>query len=150
MCQKEKDLNMVTVIILPTLSSMNGKQRPLVSFAIPNTVNLCIVFILCLKNYSWYFSGLKFKTKEERRATTDGVISFRKLQTKFLKIETEADFGISFRIFSCRRFVNRWFFILSFVSWVNNYSSLNRVYWKFVIGYLRCELWAGSTHIDYI
>ncbi len=33
--EKEKDSNMVTAIILPTLISMNRKQRPLVSFAVP-------------------------------------------------------------------------------------------------------------------
>ncbi len=33
--EKEKDSNMATPIILPTLLSINGKQRPLVSFAVP-------------------------------------------------------------------------------------------------------------------
>ncbi len=32
---KRKGLNMVTVIILPTLLSMNRKQRPLFSFVVP-------------------------------------------------------------------------------------------------------------------
>ncbi len=33
-CVNKKGLNMVTAIILPTLLSMNGKQRPLVTFVI--------------------------------------------------------------------------------------------------------------------
>ncbi len=33
--ENEKDSNMATPIFLPTLISKNGKQRPLVSFAVP-------------------------------------------------------------------------------------------------------------------